>query len=844
MDNPATCGQTLTIYENTIILSARATVSNPNPPTSCAVTLNSGYTDSYYYIMIEQIAITIQDCAFVLNFFLGATAGGTPLKSFACQGSETTGRTTAKSSTVTISLTQPRELFQPANTFTLKITTYRDPDAPAIAEGTSNLPTGAIIGIVVALFALIAFAIIMCWCYRQGKLKFLQQEKYDYRASNDTLTHKSMNGSTNIYPESEASRNSPNSIKRHFDLENKEVWASLTNTPTSGRRQPRPVSIPVAPPVPSLGGRLGSEKNDKNWEDSSYTSVDTDNVFMTMQGSPGRSRARSQANGGPDQPPRGRRLRKLDDEDDSVTAVKGRTGSFNNEGFDGDEKTDRELPRGRRPTASARNTKGGEGDDQTGNRGSVHENMLGELKRTLSRRESGREGKGNDGGKETTIDDPAPASKSSPRRSRKDGQVPEAVDTIDKKKYLAMDQQSEIGEGDIITNPLMRNNPAIRASVSSLRSRTDESPGSKRKRRKKKKYVSVQKDPNKSSRETLENSEDSLPEPPSDHYESIPFTTNTDNIPLPPEALAPVFATDQSTMQHYYPNAQDPNAYQQQQSVPVLVGYDANGYPVYSYVNPQMVGTPYVQLGPDGQPVQYDPNYPGYYIDQAGNYIPIADTSQPGMPGYTSMPGHDPAGGYPSGVIAPMGSVNPAGGLAYNSIIPAGNILDDSQLPPPGGTVVRSAVDPATGSQVNQVVWTGVTRDPTDPPPGEDNPQITRKNIARVTTKAHEYGQQPTKPDPVLQQMTLNAANQIKARPNEEPSFLSPSKIKSKDLQQPYVPKPIMNTDSPVSTPFHAKVPRAEPHIISSGPRLRDAPAKSQAFRDKITLSTQDDTDI
>ena len=81
MDNPGTCGQTLTIYENVIVLSARATVSLPNPPTSCAVTLNTGYTDSYYYIRIEQTAIMITDCAFVLNIFLGSTAGGQPLVS-------------------------------------------------------------------------------------------------------------------------------------------------------------------------------------------------------------------------------------------------------------------------------------------------------------------------------------------------------------------------------------------------------------------------------------------------------------------------------------------------------------------------------------------------------------------------------------------------------------------------------------------------------------------------------------------------------------------------------------------------------------------------------------------
>ena len=85
MDHDGTCGQTLTIHENVIVLVARATVSLPNPPTSCAVTLNTGYTDSNYYIRIEQTAMMITDCAFVLNIFTGTTAGGQPLVSlFGC----------------------------------------------------------------------------------------------------------------------------------------------------------------------------------------------------------------------------------------------------------------------------------------------------------------------------------------------------------------------------------------------------------------------------------------------------------------------------------------------------------------------------------------------------------------------------------------------------------------------------------------------------------------------------------------------------------------------------------------------------------------------------------------
>ena len=512
------------------------------------------------------------------------------------------------------------------------------------------------------------------------------------------MTKSSINGSTNFYPESETTENP---TKSEFES---KAWASLTNTPTMGRRQPRPVSIPVAPPAPQWGARLNSEKNDRNWEGGSQ-STDTDNVFVSMSGSPGRVRARVQGNG---EVPRGRRPTRGEDGGD-----KPRTSSFTNNGYEGENGHGRSPPRGRRQTRQQNDAS----DEESGGRGNKagsgnvgHDGMLSELKRELSRRQSMREGKENGEEtekKETLIDDPpgAPTSKSSPKRGRrnKDGKVPELEGDIDKRKYLAMDQQSEIGDGDRIENPLLRNDPNIRASVSSLRSRPDDSPGTKKRRRKKKKYVGVHKEP--ANKDGLDNSADTLPDPPSDSFDSIPPHTNAniDNLPLPPEALAPVFATDQATMQHFYPYAQDQNGYQQQM-VPVLVGYDAQGNPVYNYVNPQMLNAPYMQGGYEGALQQYDPNYvPGYYMDAAGNYIPLGDTSHPGMPGFTSTPGHDPQQYGQSPYHGrrhrkhPGGALSPAG-VPYNSIVPAGTILDDPQVPPPGGTMVRSAVDPATGT--------------------------------------------------------------------------------------------------------------------------------------------------
>lgn len=214
------------------------------------------------------------------------------------------------------------------------------------------------------------------------------------------------------------------------------------------------------------------------------------------------------------------------------------------------------------------------------------------------------------------------------------------------------------------------------------------------------------------------------------------------DTPLPPEALAPVFATDESVMQHYYP----PNQYEVQNQVYPIIGYDAFGNPVYG--NPVQSAMPYTQAG---QPVYYvDQN--GYPVDpqqQPMQYQTPTDF-HPGMPGYTSTPSnldqtphrkHSPHHGrkqrtksppYHNAIVATPGAPSP--------IMPAGNILDDPRIPPPGTTLMNSGVDPHTGVRSSQVVWTDANPDPTDPT--GDNPQITRQTIVRVTARDTEDGQQ------------------------------------------------------------------------------------------------------
>ena len=372
--------------------------------------------------------------------------------------------------------------------------------------------------------------------------------------------------------------------------------------------------------------------------------------------------------------------------------------------------------------------------------------MLHELKKEIERRQSMKENKPqNDNTNEDAPGAPV-TQKSTNKKENNKANIPE-TGKIDG-KYKAIDQQSEIGDPDTINNPLIgSSNSAIRASVSELR----ESPGTRKKKRRKshKKYVKADQasDPNKS----IDESSTDKPIDADESFERdsiyndsfrLPKTGPVKDTPLPPEALAPVFATDESVMQHYYP----PNQYEVQNQVYPIIGYDAFGNPVYG--NPVQSAMPYTQAG---QPV--------YYVDQNG--CPVDPQQQPmqyqtptdihpGMPGYTSTPSnldqtphrkHSPHHGrkqrtksapYHNAIVATPGAPSP--------IMPAGNILDDPRIPPPGTTLMNSGVDPHTGVRSSQVVWTDANPDPTDPT--RDNPQIARQTIARVTARDTEDGQQ------------------------------------------------------------------------------------------------------
>lgn len=500
---------------------------------------------------------------------------------------------------------------------------------------------------------------------------------------------------------------------------------SAGNSPERRRRDDRGMlgTVPPPPPIEGLGKAPNGDKNERN-----------------------------------------NRIRNDQDEDGGMSGVKRRRQRNQNQG-EGDDK---------RPNSGIFDNPDKEGyiydydgvEKLTSKDPDNQENkMLHELKRELERRQSMKEGKGENGvkvpqgeGNSKSKTDDAPGAPSSAKTNDVKSALPE-TGTIDK-KYKSIDQQSEIGDPDMISNPLNRNNPAIRASVSELRGST--SPGSRKKKRRKshKKYVKA--DPITGKMEPYQTGDETSTEKPTDVEDfdrdsvfndsfRLPKTGYTKDTPLPPEAMAPIFATDESNLQQYYPQSQ----YEMQnQLVYPVVAYDAFGNPVY------------------GNPVPLSVAYsnPGYYVDQNGYPVNTQQQQQqpmvplqyqspmdfhPGMPGYTSTPSYNLEQTPHTGKHSPhhgrkkRTKSSPHDALAVtpgapSPIVPAGNILDDPRIPPPGTTLMNSSVDPRTGVKTSQVVWTDSNPDPTDPT--GDNPQITRQTIVRVTARDTQNGQLPQPP--------------------------------------------------------------------------------------------------
>lgn len=844
MDSMSSCPSKHTIYDFDIVIGAHKSVAASNPQTNCEVVVEAGYTDTYFMLEIIQESISIADCGFVLNIYNGEGITGIPLKSLSC-GSQSTGVLYTKGRIATFHLRQPRDVFQPTNDFSLRIKAFRDPNAPEVLEGTSHLPVGAIIGIVLALVLLIAFIILLCWCFRMGKLPGMDGRPINKRRPKARPQDRSLSGTVNsAFSEKKVSMDPSRNNK--FNLNNQDLWDTMTNasqgsmaslttgqptgkryinnfnrngTNASGRGRRGQDNVTDDSAV--LAGNLAKNANNRAINSSQDTDIDqmyenyTSPAASSTVNRPGRQRRPQEEN-------------EVETKRSLIEKPKEKEGPIKSS----ETKTDvpEEKPSG----------------------------MLAELQRELSKRKSMR------AAKETDINDTAPGGPSGKPGGAK-ALLPEEMDSLDDTKLMSIDQQSEPLESDKMSNPMLSNaNPAIRASVNELRPRTEESPRTKKKKKKRKKSINDSGPRrHRNAPETGDEYEPDHPtgyttEEPLEPLSKIPYTNPLSSIPLPPEALAPVFATDTSTQPHYYTQP-DQYGYQpqvgDQYAQPQIIGYDGYGNAVYGYNNQAPGGAggapynaqPTYYMQPDGQIVMIPP--PGMENQPYNPGLQITDLGSPGAPGYTSTPSiYDPNTRHRSPKHGRKSK--PTGALSTVPGGPAGTVLDDPNLPPPGTTMMRTGIDPLSGAQVNQVVWSDVNRDPTDPV-GVDNPQITRKTMVRVTTKANEGGGVPDAPSPALQQMSFNAAQQLKT--GAEPAFMSPSRGQVQGGSLPYMtPAPIYAAETPEreNTGFYTGVKpgiQDTPQVPASGPggpRVHNAPRANNAFRNKITLSMEDESAI
>lgn len=747
------------------------------------------------------------------------------------------------------------------------------PDAPDVNQSMYRMSTGAIIGIVLGLIVFVVFAIMLCWCYKTGRLPGTNETKGPkyYSSSRENIS-KSEGGSVNVamvpdtYPTEKSGSYSPASSKKStFDYNDPRVWNSLTgNDNAANKKREEAFKRPALDPP--TGGRSYSTNKGGMYEKASAKTVDQKQTSSAPAGSssPGRIRGRSQYNsfkesqqGDVDLPPAERAI----NPGRSNAGVSGRNGVNNLSSSPGrtrshrneyeDEGNTYENFQTRKPERNATNKQQGaatkettfgpeesdtdvkrpssgvfdinpddegymydydhvkkisngnsEGDKKKANATMGSEaSLIDMLKTELAKRKSLKEKQenGNNGVEKEDSLKRKNKEKEAPGGPKGKSRVPAEfnelnLDSLESDaKYRSIDQESEIGASEVIENPLLRGtNSAIRASMTELRPKTEESPKSKKKRRKK-----LENKPKSSNNQPVKGAPSSPEKNKHDQGDlSDPYTSGSmppsyppkEDIPLPPEAMAPIFATDDSAMQHYYPYQPDQyGGYQPPVGFPV-VGYDAYGNPVYNYGNqpPGVPPTmPYAQAGQAAWYVQqtptnngpvtkaafimtqttpshstqdnieayhphqgaYDPNYGGQYGYPAG------DMSHPGMPGYTSTP-YNPTQKSPRGKHKSRSKSKSSPYQPDKSLVPSGTVLDDPQIPAPGTTMVRSGVDPNTGVQSTQVVWTDSKPDPTDPRGG--NPQITRKTITRVTARDTEGNILQAAPDPGNSILILN----------------------------------------------------------------------------------------
>ena len=581
-------------------------------------------------------------------------------------------------------------------------------DAPDEYLGTSRFSAGAIIGIVLGIAVLIALAILLGWCYKTGRLPGYSGTEYPPNYKNQPLDttsiSKSEGGIANepgfvSWNNRDADKSSMTSVSRsNFDLDNPDMWKSLTGpSPTKKNTNRERTRNLGSEPNISRGYNNNDAYYNVNVKGGKYgkTSSSADNLYENFN--------RNDPNQLSHSP--GSRIRR--DNMTNNNTHKETTLAAGELGLRG-------RSRARKDNENSANQKTSDDKMKKRTNSGLFENPDSdgylydyEQVQVLSDDNPQK-------GKKKTQDFEAELKDAIRRNSMKRAQSASSSDAPGAPGSSEADRINYEGDSELST------------SNTALGKGNGDGPDAQSSPKQKKKKRKGSKSPK--SRRKGGQEEDAENESPKSKRKS--------DIELP-EAYAPIFSEDERDDPASVPNMYQP-------------GYQGNyPGPAAPYYGQQYPGAPYPQGGyPQPGYPGYPPGIPGMpptgpyqTAGQAAWYVQGTPDGRQKMAFamHTQSQGsHDDGIGHPgmpNSQSTPYQTQYGAPGGPGNALVPAGTILDDPQVPPPGTSLVRYDDDPTTGIKTSQVIWTDSKPDPTDPPPGE-NPQITRKTITRVTTRA------------------------------------------------------------------------------------------------------------
>ncbi|KAK6175085.1 hypothetical protein SNE40_013621 [Patella caerulea] len=831
------CGQTLPVFDTDLVINGKASFVPSIIPVECIVNLESGYTDGAYRLQIIIEAIDIQDCAVNLDIFNGKGAFGNYLRQLSCR-SMSTDTVYTESQFATIRLSRPYNLAENAYVFNLNIRAYKDNGESSIFQGGANLPVGAIVGIIIGLLALVLLMFLLVWCWKSGRL-------YDYTGWTGKNDDDEKEGKENFGVGNSDSMVT-SSVASGLDHKDPSVW----NTAVSGKYDP---SIPRRSDGPQfLGGRRSYGRNGttngvvvttaKNGDPAAtYQKEQTDlkqllnSEIRQGQGSRGRGQSargeggdsketliddvfesddnknkdnRLLSNGGDDayeNVATSAYLKKKDSGNDFFKRGDLTRGS-SRRGEDGSP-TRGSLRRGDTGRGSNKST-GSHHDDMNKAKNLADEATAVKLKSSKSRSGPGGgddrerdDNYGNFGGQVEppsdfdsssfmSVPEPATVTATVHGKSGPGGQSQKPTDKAsDDSELNEINSRAKPGESEVVPNPNIPQNQT-----------TDphKSPNSKKKKKKKPKQEEV--------KDTL-----------------------------PPEAFEPLF--DRPVSEEPYPAGMQP----------LNAGYNPYGVPGAMYPL-QQYGMPYGMMPAPGTVPPGTQTYsyayqtmpaPGAYPNTTPQQMagkaawivqetptkngPVQKTSfmmatQESRPGSQQNQHHNGGPGQPSSSSTPYGRNSRPRNPGDTSVVPAGVMSPDNGQGH-RTAMMKSGVDPVTGIETNQALWTDTTRDRTDPRP-EDNPKINRKTVTRTTNRGG-YGDLPQHVDNITDHLFISMDA-------DDPAFLSPSGTGAHAMT---------STETPEggNALFYTGLHRG--HGASPQHAIHPAPSRHNAIRDNISIA-------